>query len=324
VIDYLRRQVESRIKVRNQTISNVVSQLGELLSSKSGVVRKTAAAALRVPRWWRRQWAGEAEYRATPPVLADSFPKSGTHLVNQIVDGLPSTMNYGAFLASMTSSFRFRERSVENACQFIRGIGPGEIVRAHLFYDPQAAAELERKNAVHYFVYRDPRDIVVSEAHYLREMNRWHRLHRHFAELASIDDAITLSIAGFDPPIPGIEYPNIADRFGRYAGWLTSDECLVIRFEDLVSDQQPAIIRRMAEFYSQRCATPIDVETCAARMIACVAPHKSHTFRSGKKAGWAREFNDGHRRLFDRVAGELLIELGYEKNHDWAIAPATA
>jgi hypothetical protein len=302
----------------------VDSKLSELLSSKSGLVRKAAALALRVPRHWQRLRAADADFQTTPPVLADSFPKSGTHLVNQIVDGLPAATNYGAFLASMTSSFRFRERPIANVSRLIGGIVPGEIVRAHLFYEPQYAADLRRKNVVHYFAYRDPRDIAVSEAHYLREMNRWHRLHRHFAALDSIGDAITLSITGFDPPIPEIDYPNIAARFARYAGWLANDECMAIRFEDLVSDQQPAIIRRMAEFYSQHCATPIDVEAYAARMISCVAPHKSHTFRSGKKAGWAREFSDEHRRLFDQVAGTLLIDLGYETNHDWAYAPATA
>jgi hypothetical protein len=299
---------------------NVVHQLGQLLSSKSGVVRKAAAAALRLPRAWRGIRATDRDYYQTPPVLADSFPKSGTHLVNQIVDGLPNCTNYGAFLASMFSSFQFRERSVENVNRFIRGIVPGEVVRAHLFYHPDNAAALRKKNLVHFFVFRDPRDIVVSEAHYLREMNRWHRLHRHFAALASIEEAISLSITGFVPPLAGIEYPNIAARFARYAGWLKSNECLAIRFEDLVSDQQPAVIRRMAEYYSQHCATPIDVEACAAAMASSIAPSKSHTFRSGKKAGWAREFTAEHRRLFDSIAGDLLIQLGYETNHEWAQA----
>jgi hypothetical protein len=223
----------------------------------------------------------------------------------------------------MFSSFQFRERSVENVGRYIRDIVPGEVVRAHLFYHSQHAAELRQKNVVHFFVFRDPRDIVVSEAHYLREMNRWHRLHRRFAALESIEEAIALSITGFDPPTPGIDYPNIAARFARYAGWLKTGDCLAIRFEDLVSDQQAVVIRRMAEYYSQRCATPIDLEACVAAMAASIAPSKSHTFRSGKKAGWAREFTAEHRRLFDAIAGELLIQLGYETNHEWATAAAT-
>ncbi len=76
----------------------------------------------------------------------------------------------------------------------------------------------------------------------------------------------------------------------------------------------------MAEFYSEHCRTPIDVDAYAMQMASRIAPHKSHTFRSGKKAGWAREFTAEHSRLFDEIAGELLIDLGYEPNHDWATA----
>jgi hypothetical protein len=294
------------------------------LSSRNGFARKAAIAALQVPKWWHRFRARPGDYLAAPPVLANSFPKSGTHLLFQIVDGLPNTANYGAFLASMTSSFQYRTRSPANVSRFIRGFVPGEIVRGHLFYDAQYAEDLARKNVVHLFVYRDPRDVVVSEAHYLRDMNRWHRLAPHFRKLASLDEAIMLSITGFDPPITGLEYPNIGARFARYQGWLRRDDCLPIRFEDLASESRPAVIRRIAEFYARHCAAGLDIDACVAAMTACIAPEKSHTFRSGKKAGWQMEFTAEHRRRFDELAGELLIELGYETNHDWAHEPVAS
>jgi hypothetical protein len=295
----------------------MLKRLKNGLSHSNGLVRKGAAAALRIPRFWQSLLARPDDYQAAPPILANSFPKSGTHLLFQIVDGLPNSTNYGAFLASMTSSFRFRERSPESASRFIRSFVPGEIVRGHLFFHPQNAGDLRDKNVVHFFVYRDPRAVVVSEAHYLREMNRWHRLAPYFRKLASIDEAIMLSIRGFDQPIAGLVYPNIAQRFARYAGWLNRDDCLALRFEDMASDNCPAVIRRMAEFYAARCSAPMDIEAVIAAMTATIAPQKSHTFRSGKKAGWQQEFTAEHRRTFDQLAGDLLIELGYEQSHDW-------
>jgi hypothetical protein len=292
--------------------------LQNALSHRNGLVRKSAAAALRLPKFWSARRVKPDDFFARPPVLANSFPKSGTHLVFQIVDALPQATNYGAFLASMTSSFRFRERSPDNATRFIEGIVPGEIVRGHLFFHPQNAANLAAKNVVHYFAYRDPRDVVISEAHYLREMNRWHRLAPYFRKLPSIDEAIMLSIKGFDPPIQGLEYPNIAARFERYAGWLQHDDCLAVRFEDLASENRPAVIRRMAEFYAQHCGSPVDIDACAAAMAAGIAPHKSHTFRSGQKAGWRNEFTAEHHQAFQELAGDLLIRLGYEPNRDRA------
>jgi sulfotransferase 6B1 len=299
----------------------MIRPLQNRLSSRNGLVRKAAAAVLAMPKWWRSLRARPSDYLAQPPVLANSFPKSGTHLLFQLVDGLPDATNYGAFLASMTSSRRFRERSPQNASRFIRGFVPGEIVRGHLFFHPQNAADLSQKNVVHYFVYRDPRDVVVSEAHYLREMNRWHRLGPYFRNCDSLQDAIMLSITGFDPPRPGLEYPDIAARFARYAGWLHSHDCLPIRFEDLASERREAVIRQLAQFYATRRADRIDVEACAADMISRIAPEKSHTYRRGKKAGWQSEFTPEHRRVFDELAGDLLIELGYESNHDWVRAP---
>jgi hypothetical protein len=288
------------------------------LSSRNGFVRKGAWALLTVPRWFESRRARDSDLLAQPPVLANSFPKSGTHLLVQVVDGLPGRFNYGSFLASTISSFRFRERTAASTSRFIRSFVPGEIVRGHLYYEPAYADELAQRNTVNYFIYRDPRDVVVSEAHYLRDMNRWHRLHPYFRKAASIEDAIMLSIKGLDPPVPGIDYPNIAARFARYHGWLDCESCLAVKFEDLVSERQPELIRQIAEFYARRTGTPFDLDVAVQTMSQSIAPKKSHTFRSGKKAGWQREFTPAHRARFAELAGDLLFRLGYEPNLDWA------
>jgi hypothetical protein len=294
------------------------------LSSHNPFVRKGSALALSVPRWLRGKGARGDEYGAAPPVLANSFPKSGTHLLAQVAAGLPRRVNYGAFLASMTSSFQFRERSAASVQRFIGAIVPGELVRGHLFFDDQYVDDLRRKNVVHYFIYRDPRDVIVSEAHYAREMNSWHRLHPYFRRLGSMEEAITLSINGFDPPVPGIYYPNIAERFARYQGWLAHDNCLPIQFEDMRSASRANVIREMARFYATRSGEQFDVDACAAAMEARIAPQQSHTFRSGKKGGWREKFTAEHRRRFAELTGDLLVRLGYEENDAWVDEPAAS
>jgi hypothetical protein len=285
----------------------MINLLNQGLSHRSGLVRKGAAALLLVPKWYRSLSTDPGDLASRPPVLANSFPKSGTHLLVQILGGLPDRVNYGEFLASTTSSFRFRERSAESTCRFIRGFVPGEIIRGHLYFEPLYADELAKRHTVNYFIYRDLRDVVVSEAHYLRDMNRWHRLHPYFRRLKSIEDAITLSITGLNPPTPGIEYPNIAERFARYQGWLTHPDCFCLRFEDLRSEKRATILRQMAEFYLHRDSrSGLDVNESVRAMEANVEPHKSHTFRSGQKAAWQKEFTAEHRRLFNEIAGGLV------------------
>ncbi len=297
------------------------------LSSKNGLVRKGSTAALQIPKMFRALRTRPADLEQTPPVFANSVPKSGTHLLVQIVEGLPGRVNYGAFLSSMTSSFQFRERTPASVSRFIGHMQPGEIIRGHLFHDPQCAAELDRRNVVHCLVYRDPRDVVLSEAHYLRKMNRWHRLHEYFRNVDSIEAAIELSIRGLQPPVPGILYPNIGERYRRYVPWISHENCLAIRFEALRSKAVTEVVRQIAEFYASRSTVPADVDAWVAAMLAGIAPSRSHTFRSGSKAGWKQAFTRQHRELFHEFTGDLLVELGYEPDAEWVhqeYAPSTS
>ena len=203
------------------------------LHSRFGPVRKVSAGLMRLPRMACRLGNLVGSRNGPHAVIANSFPKSGTHLLEQVVDAFPDVRNFGVFLASMTSSWKFRERTRASTLRVIRGIVPGELVRAHLFYDRAYEAAIRDLDAVHYFIYRDPRDVVVSEAHYLREMNRWHRLHRVVRRLDP-ESAITVAIRGIDSGT-GLDYPDIGQRFARFAGWLESAETFALRFEDLRS-----------------------------------------------------------------------------------------
>ena len=153
------------------------------LYHQNGLVRKSSAAILRGARFAKRCRQTQEDLEACPPVFVNSLPKSGTHLLNQLVTAFPNLVEYGAFLGSMTSSYRFRERSKQNTLKFIQSFLAKEIVRGHLFYELEYDLALRKQNVVHYFIYRDLRDVVVSEAYYLRNINRWHRLHAYFREL---------------------------------------------------------------------------------------------------------------------------------------------
>ena len=286
------------------------------LHHRNPFVRKGHSLVARLPRLRRRITADAGSYERRPPVLCNSVPKSGTHLLVQIAEALPGVTNYGTFLASMTSSARFRERSPASTLRRIGQIAPGELVSAHLFSDGRYEATLRRLNVVHLLVLRDPRDVVVSEAHYLTSMNRWHRLHPHFKGLASLEERISLSIGGATPAIR-LDYPDVATRFARYTSWLGSDEVFPVRYEELVSTRRDARIRELVEFYAERSGLPVDVGRAAERALGCIRPEASHTFRSGQSGSWRRTFTPRLRDEMKAVAGQLLIDLGYESDLAW-------
>jgi hypothetical protein len=291
----------------------------EALKKKSALLRKALDYLHLVPRRFKRFWASPEDYQRRPPVLANSFPKSGTHLLLQILEGLPDIQRYGAFLASMPS-VPFRERSQGAHLRLIDGIIPGEVVPGHLFYDPEFARALQEKHCVHYFIYRDPRDVVVSEAVYLSGMNRWHRLHRYFVRQPDLESQISLSIMGAEKEDVPYQYPNVAERFCRYQKWLQETSVFSVRFEDLTSEKQPEILLEIAQWYrNQAPGCVLDEAELARRMQANIRPEKSHTYRRGKVGGWRDVFTDVHEEQIKQVAGELLIELGYEEDMSWSI-----
>lgn len=287
------------------------------LHSRNGFVRKGTQFLLGAPKELARRGAKPEDFAERPPVLANSFPKSGTHLLDQIVMGLPDRVNFGAFLSSYTSSFQYRLRTPESTRRFIAAFVPGEIVRGHLFYSDDAASQLADKNAVHYFIYRDPRDVVLSEAHYLRSINRWHRLHRYFRDAPSLEDAISLAIRGLNHVAPHLDYRNAAERFDCYKGWLGCANAFAIRFEELTSPDRDRHLERMVAFYQAKSRRETDAAAMLRSMIDRIAPERSHTFRAGKRGGWSERFTPEHRELFKEIVGKQLIELGYESSNDW-------
>jgi hypothetical protein len=193
---------------------------------------------------------------------------------------------------------------------------PAEIVRGHLYHSPIAESALAEKRCLHLFIYRDPRDVVCSEAHYLSRMNRWHRLHRTFRDLEGDDERIQFSIEGDRGGIAPIPYDNIGARFERYIGWLQAPDTLSIRFEDLIGEKQRETVSAILKFMEERGLEigPAETDLCLQK----IQPESSHTFRKGGGVrNWERRFNAKHRALFKEHAGPLLIQLGYEADSNW-------
>ena len=286
------------------------------LHHRNGFVRKGSAFVLRLPKRLALAAADSEAMRQAPPALANSFPKSGTHLLDQIVGALPRRVNYGAFIASLTSSFQMRLRSESETLELIREITAGEVVRAHLFYRPAYCDALRGRNVVHYLIYRDPRDVVLSSCHYLRGINRWHRWRKYFARCANLDEALLLSIRGLRDDGRTL-IPNLAERFAPFEPWIIHQDVCSVRFEELRGEGMPAALERMLAFYEARTAAPVDRPATLARMQAAMIPGKSHTFRKGSGGGWREAFSPAIKDAFRDVTGDLLQRLQYETSPDW-------
>jgi len=244
-----------------------------------------------------------------PIVMANSFPKSGTHLLLQVLEAF-SLKDYGNFLAS-TPSITMIERHPTSMVSKIDRLVPGELVSAHMFHNEIVNEALKQKEVTHFFIYRDPRDVIVSECYYLSEMNKWHKLYQHFSQHDNISDMIEMSINGINTD--DFYYPDIGTRMSRYTSWIVDDNVLAIKFEDLTGPNQKNVVTDIVNFFATKNhSISIDVNKTIDYAIQSIAPEKSHTFRSGKSGKWKDYFSDKQTELMARLASNELKTWGYE------------
>jgi len=125
-----------------------------------------------------------------------------------------------------------------------------------------------------------------------------------------------LKVSILGRPDSGIEFPNIAERFAPYLGWLDQKEVLTIHFEDLIHHREQTLTSIMDHLLS-RVTLPATRQLILNSLETSINPKKSPTFRSGKTGEWKKHFTDEHKKIFKEVAGDLLVKLGYEKDNNW-------
>jgi len=268
-----------------------------------------------------------------PILLGISFPKSGTHLLDQILLGFANLAPYSKRLHSFYAEYEGEsgvKRAPERALQWLDSLRPCDVASAHLFARPDAVSRVTSPKFIPYFIFRDPRDVVVSHVFYVTEMESRHVHHAYYQSLPDFDARLTVSILGRPDPSTGsgqarFEFPNIAERFAPYLGWLDQPPVLTIHFEDLIQDRVEALNRIIDHFLARVLADPAVLrgalqsnrQLILDSLESSINPTKSPTFRSGKTGEWKKHFTNEHKKIFKECAGYLLIRLGYEKDNNW-------
>jgi hypothetical protein len=261
-----------------------------------------------------------------PVLFANSFPKSGTHLLTQILEGfrlvgpvvnsgLPAVVTFNGETGARIPVWQI----VRQLDQF----SGGDTGYGHLHAEPEIVAFLSGERFASIFLLRDPRDVVVSHAHYLSSMAASHIHHKYFAqELSSMDERIRTSITGrgyADSPEERQQFalPDISQRFRPYIDWLNVPGILVLHFEDLIRNidrsTQQILNHSLQRGFQLHCSH----EVALSRIIQSLNPERSPTFRKGSSGEWKNVFSHKNKELFKTIGGDLLIDLGYEKDLNW-------
>jgi hypothetical protein len=277
---------------------------------------------LKFTRWQYRRYAvarrwGSEALQKTPVVFGNAMPKSGSHLIIQVLRGFPKL---GPFV---NPGFPPVNRSEDNSklpevdvLANIQRLRPGDIAYGYVHARKPYISELTKNDVATVFVYRDPRDVIVSHVFYATDMHKGHGMHSHYTEkLQTMEERINAAIQGVEEP--GSKLTSIQAKYENYLGWLEEPNVLSIRFEDLILDRENAL-GKILDFLETRGYSPIlDSRQAVNILEESIAPRRSGTFRKGLPGNWREHFTETNKIVFNEQAGDLLITLGYEKSASW-------
>jgi hypothetical protein len=261
----------------------------------------------------------EISMQQMPVLFGNSFPKSGTHLLTQILAGfsrLSPVVESGLPPVLTFEGESGHPRPLATILAELARLQPGDIGYGHVHARAELVAALGRAGVAPYFIYRDPRDVVVSHVFYVTDINNHHVHHDYYLnELQDFDQRLEVSILG-RPELQN-PFPDIRARFEPYLGWLECPEVLSLRYEDLLQDSAAQLGRILDHAVSRGFLYRGERAAALAALTSSIRPEDSPTFRVGRAGGWQQHFTPSHEQLFKQVAGDLLVRLGYQLDQNW-------
>jgi hypothetical protein len=240
--------------------------------------------------------------RRAPRVLSVSLPKAGTHLLERAVCLHPRL--YRKMLATVWPEALPRWGGLAG---LLRTLSPGQVAVAHLPFEPGHPRALRETSSRALFLTRDPRDVVLSQAHFAvhRPDHPYHASFRGRDDLAA---RVLVAIEG--DAATGLR--SIAERLDAYAGWLDG-AALVVRFEDLIGpegggdrDRQRSTVEAIYRHLG------VDASSAVVdRVIGRLFSDRSPTFRKGAAGGWREALDDDVLARFHEVVGDRMARYGY-------------
>lgn len=247
-------------------------------------------------------------------IVQISVPKCGTHLLAKCIRLLTGRKHVVEKKGIHFHPSYYAVPSV-NMVKALTNLPPTEFWVTHMFHNDYYAKYLSNKDFINFFIYRDPRDMVVSFAFFM--LNR-PSLWPTAAEMTFDELLFDIIAQGSMFKIAPTKGKNIGQLYKQYMSWLKDPNVLSIRFEDLIGTQGGNSAQEQYHAIS-KIAEHLEIQLSANEITTIVSNlfGGTNTFREGKIGEWKKYFKEQHITAFKKVAGNVLIELGYEKDLNW-------
>lgn len=255
--------------------------------------------------------------RSSPKLFGNAMPKSGSHLLTQVMVGLTEVapfVNPGYPPVNRTEDNQ--PVSPGEMADSIVQMKSGDIRYGYLVAREPFLSALSAPDRATIFIYRDPRDLIVSHVFYATDMYEDHGMHEYYnQQLSSMEERINAAILGVNNG--EIVLPGVIERYRNYLDWLKQPGVLSIRFEDMILHREIALGSILDYLVTRGLDIPVDRSKIFKILKNAIQPKKSGTFRKGEPGNWKNHFTDMNVETFKRVTGDLLVDLGYEINENW-------
>ncbi|WP_286230706.1 sulfotransferase domain-containing protein [Neobacillus mesonae] len=254
-----------------------------------------------------------SQSQSLSPFLLSSVPKSGTHLLHQLLIGMPDVfmdINDESKKFFLSIGMNQRKKLIDHRNR-LKKLSANEFGFGHVVFSNQYAALLQELNMKHVFIYRDPRDVLVSLSYFIKDLWVDHPLHFAFNTkyLTTKSRMLVLLRKGKLPFYRGYE---------PYYRWSNHKNTFSLSYEDLMisKESREQKLRDLVNYLWED-SPPIPLNDIINKMEQNIDPKSSYTFRKGKIGNWKDEFDDEMKQIFKKQAGQLLITYGFEKDNNW-------
>jgi hypothetical protein len=264
-----------------------------------------------------RRW-GKEPLENAPQVFGNAMPKAGSHLLIQILLGLTEIGPFVDPGFPPVNRFEGNTRLEEpERIDEINRMRSGEIRYGYAPCREPYLSAITAPGRASVFIYRDPRDLLVSHVFYAKDIHTGHGMHDYYNNvLTTMEERLNVAIEGCD--LPGLGLPTVYERYKNFLAWFNDDRVLCLRFEDFILNQ-PETLDRLLDYIESFGVTFLFAREDALSKLSTVnKPKKSGTFRKASPGNWKEHFTEDNKKRFKVVAGDLLTRLGYEEDdQDW-------
>lgn len=252
-------------------------------------------------------------------------PKTGTHLLAPILTALTNKKIFWAKnqqeISQSIENYEFSPFEDQELFIFSGHCSPwnrqtmekvwatnqrrGTFLHLHAPYSQTMENFLIEKRCVNFFIKRDPRDQVVS-------------LLNHYKHIDFLDKTIEAIPTDAERLLYMIR-THLRARTLNFTRWLQSPVCCALDFSKLMGAHGGAATDEDVLDQMRKIASALRLGLPDQYLMSVYKQcfGTGWNFFKGKVGSWKEYFNEEHKAAAKEVIGDLLIELGFEKDYNW-------